>query len=111
MLQTFKDRAVSAAATGKLGKKLKEFCDMFKLDVDSRAKVLVMEAMPIGEVEMVRVEVLGYRLEREGGQAMLLFDELRVSRPWMQTLLATVLKDKKFPLPEGTPFDLIKTLI
>jgi hypothetical protein len=111
MLRSFKDRVVSKAATGKLAKKLRDFCEMFKLNVDSQAKVLIMEAMPMGEVEMVRVEVLGYRLEREEGQAVLFFDELRVSRPWMQSLLAAFLKDKKFPLPEGTPFDLIKMLI
>lgn len=111
MLKKLKDKAVSAAATGGLKRKLEGFCEMFKLNVDSSAKVLTVEAMPKGEAEMVRVEVLGYRLEREEGRAVLFFEELRVSRPWMQTLVETFLPEKKFPLPDGTPFDLIKMLV
>ncbi len=84
---------------------------MFKLNVDSQAKILTVEALPKGELEMVRVEVLGYRLEREEGRAMLFFEELRVSRPWMQSLVESFLSEKKVALPEGTPFDLIKMLV
>lgn len=111
MLGSFKDRAVSAAATAKLSRELDGYCDMFKLNVDSQAKVLTVEAMPKGESEMVRLEVLGYRLEREDDRAVLIFEEVRVSRPWMQSLAETFLSEKKLALPDGTPFDLIKMLI
>lgn len=111
MFRVFKDRAVSAAATGKISRKLDGYCDMFKLNVDSQAKVLTVEAMPKGETEMVRVEVLGYRLEREDGRIVLFFEEVRVSRAWMQSLAETFLPEKKLALPDGAPFDLIRMLI
>lgn len=110
MLRSIKDRAVSAAASGQIGRKLDGVCDNFSLSVDSKAKVLVVEAMPTGETEMVRVEITGYRLERQGGDAVLMFEELTVSRPWMQTLAETFLAAKQVTLPPGTPYDLLKLL-
>jgi hypothetical protein len=110
MLRSIKDRAVSAAASGKIGRKLDGVCDNFSLSVDSKAKVLIVEALPAGETEMVRVEISGYRLERQGKEAVLEFEDLTVSRPWMQALAETFLADKRLQLPPGTPYDLLKLL-
>ena len=111
MLRALKDRAVAAAVTAKLSRGLGEYCDMFRFTVDSQAKILVVEAMPKGETEMIRLEVLGYRFERQGERAALVFDELRVSRAWMQSAARALLKDKRIVLPEAVPFDLIATLL
>ena len=111
MLRALKDRAVAAAVTAKLSRKLGEYCDMFRFTVDSQAKILVVEAMPTGEAEMIRLEVLGYRFERQAERVVLVFDELRISRAWMQSVARAFLKDKRIVLPEAIPFDLIKNLL
>lgn len=111
MLRALKDKAVAAAATARISPAVREYCDMFSLNVDSQAKTLVIEALPKGETQAVRVEVLGYRFERQEGRVVMLFDELRVSRPWMQSLAGAFLKDKRVELPEAVPFELISTLL
>lgn len=111
MLRTIKDRAVSLAAGKALSAKFAAFCHMLKLDVDSKTKVLTLETLPKGESETVRVEIRGYRLEREQGRATLCFDSLTVSREWLNSMAQAWLPDNKILLPDGVPLELIRSLI
>ncbi len=111
MLVALKDRAVSLAARKALAHKLREWGDMLKLDVDSKTKVLVVEALPKGELEPIRVEVRGYRLTQEGARTVLEFDSLTTSREWLTKLAETLLPQKRVELPEGAPVELLKVLV
>ena len=108
MLRALKDSVAAAAATVKLKPLLKDYCDMLRVELDSRGKVLVLEGPPKGEAEAIRVELVGYSLEREDGRPVLRFEELRVSREWMQRLAEVFLKDKRIELPDETPLELVK---
>lgn len=111
MAGSLKDKLVSLAAGKALAHKLREWCTMFKLDVDSKGKVLMIEALPKGELEPIRVEMRGYRLIQEGARTVVEFDSLTTSREWLTRLAETLLPDKRVVLPEGAPVELLKVLV
>jgi len=84
---------------------------MLTIHLDSKAKLLTVEALPKGESEPVRVELHGYDLLQEDGETVLRFQSLRVSREWLQVLADNLLREKRIPLPPDTPFGLLKVLV
>lgn len=108
MFRALKEGLVAAAVKARLDPLLKDYCDMLRIDMDSQAKRLVLETLPKGEAEMLRIELHGYSLERVDGKPVLRFEELRVSREWLQQVAALLLPDKRIVLPDGVPLDLLK---
>ena len=108
---SLKDKLVSLAAGKALAHKLREWCDMLKLEMDSQAKTLTVEALPKGELEPIRVELRGYSLVQEGTRTVLEFESLTTSREWLTRLAETMLPEKRLVLPEGAPVELLKVLV
>ncbi|GAB6035954.1 hypothetical protein JCM15519_05130 [Fundidesulfovibrio butyratiphilus] len=111
MLRGVRDKAVSRAASVALRLKFRRWCDMLKIDIDSAAKVLVLEGQPKGETQPLRIELTGYKLETVGQKAVLTWERLTVSREWLTELAKVALPGNRLELPAGTPVELLRAFV
>lgn len=106
-----RDAAVSRLALNALDRYLGELGRMLNIVVDSKAKILRLEALPAGEKEPISIEIGNYALVEQGGAAFLTFEWIVTSREWINRLIETVLTDRSIPLPPGAPLALLRTLL
>jgi hypothetical protein len=95
-----KDKAVSATGKVVLNTTLKEYGEMIKFNLDSKAKCIELELMLKGEKEPLYVKVKRYELSREGGRYYLIAEDIVTSRAWINTVAEQYLHGQKFEIPE-----------
>jgi hypothetical protein len=83
--------------TSFIEKKLGDAGVVSKLELDKNSRTIRLLLQLKGETEETTVELVGYSLATEGSQTRLGFEQVRVSRPWMQSLI-----DSYFPQPGVT---------
>lgn len=86
--------------TAFIEKKLGDAGKVKKLDLDKDKRQIRLVLELAGEPEPVEVELLDYSLAHEGNRTRLRFGEVRVSRPWMQSLLKSYLPEPALVIPE-----------
>lgn len=107
-----KDKSISKLLLSSARQFLREYGEVLDLSLDTAARSISVEVLPIGEKEPIRVTVFGYGLATDAsGRGWLTFEDLVVSRQWLTLLAARVLSDKRLPLPSGTPMGLLQTLL
>ncbi len=107
-----KDKTLSKLLLASARQYLKEFGEVLDLTLDTKARIIVLEALPVGEREPIRVEVAGYGLVTDAaGAGWLTFERLTASREWLSRVAAAALPQRKLRLPSGTPMGLLNTLL
>jgi hypothetical protein len=107
-----KDKSLSKLLLSSARQYLREYGEVLDLALDSAARSISVEVLPVGEKEPIRATVCGYGLSTDGsGRGYLTFEDLTFSRQWLTLLAARVLADKRLPLPSGTPMGLLQTLL
>jgi hypothetical protein len=107
-----KDKSVSKLLLASARQYLKEFGEVLDLVLDSAARSIAVDVLPMGETESIRVCLSGYGLTTDAaGRGWLSFEALTTSRAWLTMVAAKVLSEKKLPLPSGTPMGLLQTIL
>lgn len=98
MLRNLKDKAIASVAKIIANKFfIGEFGEVTSIKIDSENKVINIELDLAGEKEKIDVSILGYEIIEKGGYSWLKFDELQISREWMNTLVNEVIIPKNYP--------------
>lgn len=107
-----KDKSLSKLLLSSARQFLHEYGEVLDLAIDSAARRITVEVLPVGEREPIRVTVTGYGLATDGsGRGYLTFEDVSFSRQWLNLLADRMLPDKRLPLPSGTPMGLLQTLL
>ncbi|WP_300155956.1 hypothetical protein [Solidesulfovibrio sp.] len=107
-----KDKSLSKLLLSSARQFLREYGEVLDLVLDSSARSLSVEVLPVGEDDPIRVTVTGYGLSTDGsGRGYLTFEKMTFSRQWLTLLAQRILSDKRLPLPSGTPMGLLQTLL
>ncbi|MEA4856987.1 MAG: hypothetical protein AAGU21_09230 [Solidesulfovibrio sp.] len=107
-----KDKSLSKLLLSSARQYLREYGEVRDLSLDSAARSISLEILPVGECEPIRATVFGYGLATDGsGRGHLTFEDLAFSRQWLTMLATRLLPDKRLPLPSGTPMGLLQTLL
>lgn len=107
-----KDKSLSKLLLSSARQYLHEYGEVRDLTLDTAARSLSVEVLPVGEQEPIRVTVFGYGLATDGtGQGFLTYDAIAFSRQWLTLLAERLLPDRRLPLPPGTPMGLLQTIL
>lgn len=107
-----KDKSLSKLLLSSARQYLHEYGEVRDLRLDTAARTIAVEVLPVGETEPIRVTVFGYGLATDGsGRGFLTYDDITFSRQWLTLLAERILPEKRLPLPSGTPMGLLQTLL
>lgn len=107
-----KDKSISKLLLSSAKQYLREYGEVLDLTLDSAARSIAVEVLPLGENEPIRATVFGYGLSTDGsGRGYLTFEDVTFSRQWLTLLAVRLLPEKRLPLPSGTPMGLLQTLL
>lgn len=107
-----KDKSLSKLMLSSARQFLREYGEVVDLTLDTKARSIQVEVLPVGETNPIRIAVTGYGLTTDTtGRGWLTFTELTTSREWLTLLAAKVLADKRLPLPPGAPMGLLQSIL
>jgi hypothetical protein len=107
-----KDKSLSKLLLSSARQYLREFGDVLDLVLDTTARTIAVEVLPVGEQEPIRIELTGYGLTTDSsGRGWLTYEGLSTSRQWLDLLAGRVLPDKRLRLPSGTPMGLLNSIL
>jgi hypothetical protein len=107
-----KDKSLSKLLLASAKQFLKEFGEVLDITLNTAARTIAVEVLPVGEREAIRVDLTGYGLATDAtGGNWLTFERLTASREWMTLAAARLLPQNRLRLPPGTPMGLLQTLL
>lgn len=107
-----KDKSLSKLLLSAAKPFLKEFGEVVNVTINSSARTLKIEVLPLGEHEAIWVELTGYALATdETGRGWLTFDQLSTSRQWLTRVAEKALPEHRLKLPSATPMALLQTML
>ena len=99
MLRKLKDGAVAWTIQQMLRSWLAPYGDLLSLNLESATRRVSADLLLKGETQPVRVEMAGYQVIEEEEGLRLTYDDLTVSRDWLQTLADNLLASRSIKLP------------
>jgi len=107
-----KDKSLSKLLLASARQFLKEFGEVLDITLNTAARTIAVEVLPVGERESIRVDLAGYSLFTDGGGAhWLTYERLTASREWMTLAAARLFPQQRLRLPPGTPMGLLQHLL
>ena len=107
-----KDKSLSKLLLSSARQFLREYGEVLDLLLDTSARTLAMEVLPVGERESIRVELSGYGLATDSnGRGWLTFERCTTSRQWLTLIAEKAMPEKRLRLPSATPMGLLQTLL
>lgn len=107
-----KDKSLAKLLLASARQFLKEFGEVLDITLNTAARTIAVEVLPVGERESIRVNLAGYALFTDGGGAhWLTYEQFTASREWMTLAAARLLPQKRLRLPPGTPMGLLQSLL
>ncbi len=99
MFHAAKDLLTSKAARTYVNNTIARYGKVEELTIDSKARTARATVLLDGETAPVLVEVLSYRIHREGERRLIEVEACRCSKRWIETLLIDHLQRRRFELP------------
>ncbi len=99
LLTRVKDRALGLSVKAFINREIKEFGAATKVEVDSDAKMIRVQAALKGETSPVAIEARPYELSEENGIAYISFTKATASREWLAVVLNKYVAGQKFEIP------------
>ncbi|MFP5259026.1 MAG: hypothetical protein ACLGQH_08380 [Acidobacteriota bacterium] len=107
-----KDKSLSKLLLSAAKPFLNKYGEVLNLAIDSAARTLTVEVLPVGEREAVQVELVGYHLTTdETGRGWLSFERLSTSRQWLTLVAEKALPERRIKLPSGTPMAMLQAML
>lgn len=107
-----KDKSLSKLLLSSARQYLHEYGEVLDLVLDTTARSISVNMLPVGEQTPIRVNLSGYGLTTDStGRGWLTFERLSTSRQWLTLVAERAMPDKKLPLPSGTPMGLLNTIL
>jgi len=111
-LASAKDKSLSKLLLSAAKPLLSQYGEVLHLAIDSAARKLAVEVLPVGERESIQVELVGYALTTdENGRGWLTFERLDTSRQWLTLVAQKVLPERRVKLPSATPMTLLQSML
>jgi len=105
-----KDMAMSALAMPILRKYIQPYGELETLHINSAAKRIVIQILPMGEQYPVNVTVYDGAIVSVEGKPFFTWESIKISRPWIQQLAEDFLPGKRVALPAAAAAILSKAL-
>jgi hypothetical protein len=99
MFGGIKDSLASSAAKSLIASRIVRYGKLTELRIRSRERTIFAEVLLEGEEEPVRIEISRYRIVMKDGESLLLVEELRASRVWLDNLFQDLLVGRELPVP------------
>ena len=99
MLNRMKDRTTSTVIKTAVNAFLKEYGKIMSLNLDSAEKSVTIKMLLDGEETPIDIRVGRYELLQEGEKHLIMMEEIRTTRPWMDTFAKNYVEGKKFKIP------------
>jgi len=99
MFGGIKDSLASSAAKSFIASRIARYGKLTELRIRSRERTIFTEVVLEGEAEPVRIEIGRYRIVMKDGESMLVVDEVRASRAWLDNLFQDLLVGRELPVP------------
>jgi hypothetical protein len=111
-LASAKDKSLSKLLLSAAKQYLRDYGDVVAVALNSAARTLHMEVLPVGEREAILVELTGYGLVTdETGRGWLTFERFATSRHWLTLVAEKALPERRLKLPSATPMALLQTML
>ncbi len=95
----FKEGAVEAGAKAFINRKIQSFGEVTHLQIDARAKTILLQAMLKGEASAVVVKVLRYEIISAPEATYLQLGAFEASREWISAVLNQYVTGLRLPVP------------
>jgi len=99
MFGGIKDSLASSAAKSFIASRIVRYGKLTELRIRSRERTIFVELLLEGEEAPVRIEIGRYRIVMKDGEAMLVVDEVRASRAWLDNIFQDLLVGRELPVP------------
>ena len=107
-----KDKSLSKLLLSAAKPFLSAYGEVLHLTIDSAARTLTVDVLPVGERESIRVEVIGYNLTTDAtGRGWLTFERLSTSRQWLTLVAEKALPERRVKLPSAAPMTLLQSML
>ncbi|MGB1091558.1 MAG: hypothetical protein ACPGYX_05500 [Oceanobacter sp.] len=95
MLSGLVEKAIKSLVNAKLGKA----GSVKSLSLDKKTRCLQLSVDFEGEPDEIAISLQGYQIIDEDDQLRVAFEDIQISRPWMESLLKRYKPDLSFRLP------------
>jgi hypothetical protein len=99
IVHAVKEGAVEAAAKVYVNQKIQNFGTVTNLQIDSRAKTILLETSLKGEAAPVFVKVLNYEVVSAADSTYLVCGRFEASREWITAVLNEYVAGERIPVP------------
>jgi hypothetical protein len=107
-----KDKSLSKLLLASARQYLHEYGEVLDLVLNTTARSISVEVLPVGESAPIRVDLSGYGLMTDStGRGWLTFEQLSTSRQWLTLVAERAMPEKRLPLPSSTPMGLLNTIL
>lgn len=93
-----KDDLADISAKYFIQKKLKNYGELIKLDINSGDKKIYIEIMLKGEQELLKININNYEIFHDSTPGIRI-NSMQVNREWLNNLAADHILGKEFPIP------------
>ena len=99
MFGDLKDSLSSTAVKSLLASRLDRYGKLTDLRIRSREKTITAELMLEGEEIPVTIQIERYRMTGKTGDYAVVVENVKASRPWLETILQDLLVERPLPVP------------
>jgi hypothetical protein len=94
-----KDKGAALVARHQINKRIEDYGEMLRLNIDSSTKAIEMELLLKGEAHPIILFIEEYVIEEDASGLSILIKRISTSREWMTAAAQHFLQGKKFPIP------------
>ena len=100
-LSRLKDAALEKALLMFLRPKVTRYGELRHITLDTSKKVLTAEIALLGDEAPLTISQARYRLEKDGDQILLIIQDIKVSKEWIQSLIEDHFEEVTLKVPDS----------
>jgi|GEM_PF-753088 len=111
ILSKIKDDVTSFTGATILKKTIERYGTMLDFKIDSEDKKIYFKVALKGEQEPLEIIIHQYSLIKKDNNDYIIFNDISISKEWLQLLASDLLKNKELKLPEGISTTIAKLVL
>ncbi len=96
-----RDKAVEVAARAFINRKIEQFGNVTRLEIDPKQKTVFLEAALNGETSPVTIRILRYELTEKDGESYVTVQQVDTSREWLTAATNQYAIGRPFKIPSA----------